>query len=45
MQTTTIKLHGKTKTQLDEFREYKNESYDEVIQKIIFIVRTLEEEP
>ena len=31
MDATTIKIHGDTKSQLDKFREYKNESYDEVI--------------
>ena len=34
---TTIKIHAETKLELDRFREYKNESYDEVIKKIVFI--------
>ena len=34
-----------TKTQLDKFREYKNESYDEVIKKVIFIANNLKKEP
>lgn len=42
---TTIKLHEKTKHQLDKFREYKNESYDEVINKIIYIVNTCKTKP
>ena len=37
--TTTIKIHEETKGQLDLFREYKNESYDEVIKKIVFIIK------
>ena len=45
METTTIKLHGKTKRQLDKFREYKNESYDEVINKMIFIANNAKTNP
>ena len=42
---TTIKLHEDTKTELDRLREYKNESYDEVIKKIIYIVTNVKENP
>jgi len=42
---TTIKLNQGTKVQLDNFREYKNESYDEVIRKMVYIVKTCEKEP
>jgi len=45
MEATTIKLHGDTKYQLDGFREYKNESYDELIKKMIYIVKTCKTEP
>lgn len=45
MGATTIKIHKDTKTQLDRFREYKNESYDEVIKKVIFIARKSKTEP
>ncbi len=45
MEATTVKLHEDTKEQLDQFREYKNESYDEVIKKVIFIAKTCEKEP
>ena len=31
---TTTKIHEDTKIELDTFREYKNESYDEVIKKL-----------
>ena len=31
MNATTIKVHEDTKLGLDQFREYGNESYDEVI--------------
>ncbi len=42
---TTIKVHENTKLELDNFREYKNESYDEVIQKVVFIAKTCKTEP
>ncbi|MBS3154923.1 hypothetical protein J4404_00305 [Candidatus Woesearchaeota archaeon] len=42
---TTIKLDQGTKVQLDNFREYKNESYDEVIRKMVYIIKTCEKEP
>lgn len=42
---TTIKLHTKTKTQLDKFREYKNESYDEVIAKLVYIAKNTKSNP
>ena len=45
MNATTLKIHKDTKTQLDRFREYKNESYDEVIKKVIFIANNLKKEP
>ena len=45
MKTTTIKIQTDTKSQIDQFREYKNESYDEVIKKLIFIVKNLKKEP
>jgi len=45
METTTIKLYKDTKTQLDLYREYKNESYDEVIKKMIYIIKTIKTEP
>lgn len=45
MNATTIKIHENTKTELDTFREYKNESYDEVISKVIYIAKTCKTEP
>ena len=45
MAVTTIKIHEKTKRDLDKFREHKSESYDEVIKKVVFIAKNLEEEP
>ena len=45
MKATTIKIYEDTKSQLDTFREYKNESYDEVIKKVIYIAKNVIEEP
>ena len=45
MDATTIKLHGNTKRQLAKFKEYKNESYDEVINKMIFIANKAKTNP
>jgi predicted transcriptional regulator len=45
MSETTIKLHDDTKSELDTFREYKNESYDEVIKKVLFIAKNLKTKP
>jgi len=42
---TTIRLNIKTKNVLDEFRQYKNESYDELIRKLAHIVKICEKEP
>ena len=45
MSATTIKLQTETKSQLDTFREYKNESYDEVINKLVYIVKNTKKNP
>ena len=45
MEATTIKIYDETKKELDHFREYKNESYDEVIKKMIYIAKTCTTEP
>lgn len=45
MNATTVKIHEDTKLQLDQFREYKNESYDEVIKKVVYIVKTCKRTP
>ncbi len=45
MSDTTIKIHCETKAGLDQFREYKNESYDEVIRKMIYIAKNVKEQP
>jgi hypothetical protein len=45
MSDTTIKIRDDTKFELDTFREYKNESYDEVLKKVIFIAKNVKKEP
>ncbi|MBS3078515.1 hypothetical protein J4218_00160 [Candidatus Pacearchaeota archaeon] len=42
---TTIRVGPETKSKLDEFRQYKSESYDELVRKLIHIVKTCEKEP
>jgi len=42
---TTIRLNFKTKEELDKFRQYKNESYNELIRKLLFIAKMCEKEP
>jgi len=45
MSETTIKIHDGTKSELDTFREYKNESYDEVLKKLLFIAKNTKSKP
>jgi predicted transcriptional regulator len=45
MNATTIKIHKDTKAEIDQFREYKNESYDEVLRKIIYIIKSIKKDP
>ena len=45
MEATTIKVHEDTKQKLDRFREYKNESYDEVIRKVVYIAQNCKKDP
>ena len=41
----TIRLNQITKQQLNEFKQYKSESYDELVRKLIFLAKTCEKEP
>ena len=45
MDICTIRLHKKTKGHLDRYREYRNESYDEVVMKLVGIVESAKKEP
>jgi len=42
---TTIRLNENTKIDLDGFRQHKNESYDELVRKLIYIIKMCEKEP
>ncbi|MBI2105778.1 hypothetical protein HYT56_02995 [Candidatus Woesearchaeota archaeon] len=42
---TTIRLNQKTKLELDAFKQYKSESYDELVRKLIYLVKLAEKEP
>ncbi len=45
MDATTIKIDPKTKKDLDQFKEYKNETYDEVLRKVIYIAKNSKKNP
>lgn len=42
---TTIRLDKETKQSLDSFKQYKNESYNELIRKLISIAKMCEKDP
>lgn len=42
---TTLRLQTTTKKELDQFKEYKNETYNELIRKLIYIAKQCENEP
>jgi len=45
MSETSIKIYEDTKMELDQFREYKNESYDEIVKKMIYIAKNIDKHP
>ena len=45
MNETTVRLDVGIKKELDSFRQYKSESYGELIKKIMFIAKTAETDP
>ena len=45
MEITTIKLEKKTKARLDNLRDYKRESYEEIISKILDILNLCRVDP
>ena len=45
MEQTTIKLNPSTKSELDKFRQYGNESYDELVRKLVRIVLMCKKQP
>ena len=42
---TTIRINPKTKEELDSFRQYKSESYDELVRKLVYLARICEKDP
>lgn len=42
---TTIRINPQTKAQLDGLRQYKSESYDELLRKLLYLVKMCEKEP
>jgi len=42
---TTIRVSREIKSGLDGFRQHKNESYNELIRKLLFVARVCEKEP
>ena len=42
---TTIRLNQNTKNELDAFKQYKSESYDELVRKLIYLVKLTEKDP
>jgi len=45
MNVTTIKVYDDTKKLLNLFREYKNESYDEIVRKLVYIAKMAGKDP
>jgi len=45
MQQTTIKINPATKSELDKFKQYENESYDELVRKLVRIVWMCKKQP
>lgn len=45
MDFTTIRISPQTKGDLNEFREHKNESYEEILHKLVYIAKTAEKDP
>jgi len=42
---TTIRIKSRTKDELDQLRQYKNESYDELVRKLILLSKLSEKDP
>ncbi|MBI2631849.1 hypothetical protein HYW75_02500 [Candidatus Pacearchaeota archaeon] len=42
---TTIKLRKKTKSRLDNLKEYKRETYEEIINKILDVMNIFKSDP
>lgn len=44
-ENTTIKLSKKTKQRLDNLKEYDRETYEQVIEKILYILNVIRKSP
>jgi len=42
---TTIRLNPRTKEELDRFRQYKGESYDALVRKLVYLAKLAEKKP
>ena len=42
---TTIQIQKKTKAELEGLKEYRRETFDELVSKLVKIVKILEKEP
>ena len=45
MAITTVKLQKETKERLDKLRENRNESYDDILRKILYVLNATREDP
>lgn len=45
MKITTIKIHKETKERIDKLKDSHNESYDDVLKKILYILNSTRENP
>ncbi len=45
MAITTIKLHKETKERIDKLKDSHNESYDDLLKKILYILNNTRENP
>jgi hypothetical protein len=45
MAVTTIKLDKETKVRLEKLREYKRETYDDIIKKMLYVLNLVKTEP
>lgn len=42
---TTIRINENTKSDLDRFRQYKGESYDELVRKLLYLAKMCGDDP
>ena len=43
--TTTIKVSKDTKKRLDNFKEYRAESYEEIVRKMLYVLNAVRKNP